>query len=149
MPGRLQDKRIIITGCGQQYRQGGRPSLRQGGCPCRHRRHRRDGGHATVAEHGAATHFLPVDLAEEADIRTFIEDGVAWLGGLDVLCQNAGPQDAGAITDSTSPVGTACSRSTSGRSSSARNTRCRIFAAPAKGRSSTWLRSPASAAAPA
>src|SRR5262245_35154376 len=99
MSGRLQDKRIIITGAVNNIgKEAARLFVKEGA--------RlvigdidEDAGRATVAELGAATHFVPVDLAEEADIRKFIEDSVAWLGGLDVLCQNAGLQDAGAITE--------------------------------------------------
>jgi NAD(P)-dependent dehydrogenase (short-subunit alcohol dehydrogenase family) len=40
------------------------------------------------------------DVTEEASVRPMAEEGAAWRGGLDVLCQNVGPQFAGPITDS-------------------------------------------------
>src|SRR6186713_621196 len=99
MPGRLQDKRIVITGAVDNIgKEAARLFVREGARVVIGDINE-EAGHATAAELGAATRFLPVDLAEEADIRRFIEDGVAWLGGLDVLCQNAGLQDAGAVTD--------------------------------------------------
>ncbi|MXU64363.1 SDR family NAD(P)-dependent oxidoreductase [Oceanomicrobium pacificus] len=52
-------------------------------------------GQALADSLGLNAHFLPVDVAGEEAIRRFVDDGVAWLGGLDVLCQNAGLQRAG------------------------------------------------------
>ena len=49
------------------------------------------------AEFAPNVHFIRVDLTKEPEIRDFIEAGVAWLGGLDVLCQNAGVQIAGGL----------------------------------------------------
>ena len=38
-------------------------------------------------------------MTDEASVRQLIESAVAWLGGLDVLCQNAGLQHSGAVTE--------------------------------------------------
>jgi dihydroanticapsin dehydrogenase len=99
MPGRLQDKRIIITGAVDNIGRAAARLFVKEGARVVIGDINEQAGHATVAELGEATHFLPVDLAEEENIRGFIEDGVAWLGGLDALCQNAGLQDAGVVTD--------------------------------------------------
>jgi NAD(P)-dependent dehydrogenase (short-subunit alcohol dehydrogenase family) len=56
-------------------------------------------GRTAVAELGSNTHFVTVDVTDEMSVREFIESAVAWLGGLDVLCQNAGLQHSGAVTE--------------------------------------------------
>ena len=56
-------------------------------------------GRRTAEELGPAATYIHVDVGDEDDLRDFIAAGVAWLGGLDILCQNAGVQDSGAVTD--------------------------------------------------
>ena len=56
-------------------------------------------GRAAVAELGPSTHFVKVDVTDEASVHQLIESAVAWLGELDVLCQNAGLQHSGAVTE--------------------------------------------------
>jgi NAD(P)-dependent dehydrogenase (short-subunit alcohol dehydrogenase family) len=41
--------------------------------------------------------FVKCDVTQEADIRSLVEMGVAVMGGLDGLCQNAGVQPVGGI----------------------------------------------------
>jgi NAD(P)-dependent dehydrogenase (short-subunit alcohol dehydrogenase family) len=50
-------------------------------------------------EMGSAMHFLHVDVASEQSVAEFIARGVQWLGGLNVLVQNAGLQFSGAVTE--------------------------------------------------
>lgn len=52
-------------------------------------------GEAFVATLGDQARFFPVDVAQEASIAALVADAVAWLGGLDGLCQNAGLLAAG------------------------------------------------------
>jgi NAD(P)-dependent dehydrogenase (short-subunit alcohol dehydrogenase family) len=99
MAGRLKDKRVIITGgvtnIGKEtvrafVAEGARVVIGDINDAA---------GKAAVAEFGGATHYLHVDLTDETAIRDFIAAGVAWLGGLDILCQNAGLQIAGKVTE--------------------------------------------------
>jgi dihydroanticapsin dehydrogenase len=99
MPGRLEGKRIAITGAVENI---GKEAVRLFVC---------EGarvaigdiddakGRMTVEELGAATRYFHVDVSDEAGVRDFIAAAVDWLGGLDVLCQNAGVQDSGAVVD--------------------------------------------------
>ena len=57
-----------------------------------------EAGKALVAEFGAAVAFRTVDVTREDSMRDFIASSVDWLGGLDVLVQNAGLQHSGAVT---------------------------------------------------
>ncbi|MGH7708260.1 MAG: SDR family NAD(P)-dependent oxidoreductase [Vulcanimicrobiaceae bacterium] len=99
MTGRLGGKRIIITGgvnnIGKEavrlfVTEGARVVIGD---------INEAAGRTTVAEFGENTHFVRVDVTEEASVKDLIENGVAWLGGLDVLCQNAGLQYSGAVTE--------------------------------------------------
>jgi len=56
-------------------------------------------GAKLVADVGAAGAFRAVDVTREDGVRDFNEAGVQWLGGLDVIVQNAGLQHSGAVTD--------------------------------------------------
>ncbi|MHA6642797.1 SDR family NAD(P)-dependent oxidoreductase [Mesorhizobium sp. A623] len=97
MTGRLAGKRIIITGAvsniGKEavksfVAEGARVVIGD----------RDDAGAETAREFGASVHFIKVDVTSEDSVRNLIDQGVAWLGGLDVLCQNAGLQHSGAVT---------------------------------------------------
>jgi NAD(P)-dependent dehydrogenase (short-subunit alcohol dehydrogenase family) len=98
-PGRLEGKRIIITGAVDNIGKGAVRLFLDEGARVVIGDIDELRGRAVAAEFGADTHFLRVDLASEDEIRSFIEAGVAWLGGLDVLCQNAGIQAAGKVTE--------------------------------------------------
>ena len=98
MSGRLTGKRIIITGAvnniGKEavrcfVAEGARVVIGD----------RDDAGAATASSFGEAVKFIKVDVTSEDSVRRLIDDGAAWLGGLDVLCQNAGLQHSGAVTE--------------------------------------------------
>jgi len=98
MSGRLTGKRIIITGAvsniGKEavqcfVQEGARVVIGD----------RDDAGAATASSFGASVKFIKVDVTSEDSVRKLIDEGSAWLGGLDVLCQNAGLQHSGAVTD--------------------------------------------------
>ena len=99
MAGRLAGKRIILTGgvnnIGKEaavhfVREGARVVI--GDID-------EAGGMRTVAELGSNAHFIAVDVTREDAVRNFVERGVEWLGGLDVVAQNAGLQHSGLVTD--------------------------------------------------
>jgi NAD(P)-dependent dehydrogenase (short-subunit alcohol dehydrogenase family) len=99
MSGRLSGKRIIITGAiGNIGKEAVRSFVAEGA--------RvvigdidESAGRAVVAEFGGATHFVKVDVSSEASVANLVAQGVEWLGGLDVLAQNAGLQRSGPITE--------------------------------------------------
>jgi NAD(P)-dependent dehydrogenase (short-subunit alcohol dehydrogenase family) len=99
MVDRLKGKRIIITGAvnnigreaAQQFvNEGARVVVADIDVTA---------GHRTAEELGSGTHFIKADVTKEDEVRDLIERGVAWLGGLDVLVQNAGLQHSGFVTD--------------------------------------------------
>jgi NAD(P)-dependent dehydrogenase (short-subunit alcohol dehydrogenase family) len=97
--GRLDKKRIIITG---GINNIGKEAARQfvhEGAKVVIGDVNDAAGRTAVAELGSNTHFVTVDVTDEMSVREFIESAVAWLGGLDVLCQNAGLQHSGAVTE--------------------------------------------------
>jgi NAD(P)-dependent dehydrogenase (short-subunit alcohol dehydrogenase family) len=99
MVGRLAGKRIIITGAvnnigreaAQQFiTEGARVVVADIDAAA---------GRRTADELGSGAHFIKADVTKEEEVRDLIERGVAWLGGLDVLVQNAGVQHSGFVTD--------------------------------------------------
>lgn len=99
MAGRLSGKRIILTGgvnnIGKQaaiqfVKEGARVVIADID---------EVGGQNTAAELGSNAHFVAVDVTRENAVRELVERGVAWLGGLDVLAQNAGLQHSGPVTE--------------------------------------------------
>jgi NAD(P)-dependent dehydrogenase (short-subunit alcohol dehydrogenase family) len=99
MVDRLRGKRIIITGAvnnigreaAQQFvNEGARGVVADIDVAA---------GHRTAEELGAETRFIKADVTKEDEVRDLIKRGVAWLGGLDVLVQNAGLQHSGFVTD--------------------------------------------------
>jgi NAD(P)-dependent dehydrogenase (short-subunit alcohol dehydrogenase family) len=58
-----------------------------------------EAGAKLQAEMRGSLLFEQVDVSREEDVRDFILGGVDWLGGLDVLVQNAGLQYSGSVTD--------------------------------------------------
>lgn len=99
MAGRLAGKRIIITGAAENIGKQAASLFVAEGARVVIGDINETAGRATARELGTSAHFLPVDLTQEAAIRDFIAAAVAWLGGLDVLCQNAGVQIAGATAE--------------------------------------------------
>ncbi len=56
-------------------------------------------GQKTALDLGRQAHFIHVDVTAESSVAALVEQAADWLGGLDVLCQNAGLQHSGAVTD--------------------------------------------------
>ena len=93
MAGRLEGKRIIITGAvnniGKEavrlfVDEGARVVIGD----------RDDAGAATAAEFGAAVHFIKVDVTDEASVKGLVEGGAEWLGGLDPASPTPTPMRA-------------------------------------------------------
>lgn len=99
MSGRLQGKRIILTGGVANIGKEAAKAFVAEGARVVVGDLNEKAGQATVAELGKAAHFVAVDVTKEESVRNLIEKGVGWLGGLDVLVQNAGLQHSGKVTD--------------------------------------------------
>lgn len=97
--GRLDKKRIIITGGVNNIGKEAARQFVHEGAKVVIGDVNDAAGRTAVAELGSNTHFVTVDVTDEMSVREFIESAVAWLGGLDVLCQNAGLQHSGAVTE--------------------------------------------------
>lgn len=98
MTGRLVGKRIIITGAVNNIGRAAAMSFVAEGARVVIG-DRDDAGSGTARELGDAAHFIKVNVTSEDDVRNLIDEGTEWLGGLDVLCQNAGLQHSGKITE--------------------------------------------------
>lgn len=98
MADRLKGKRIIITGAVSNIgKEAVRGFIAEG---ARVVIGDRDAaGATTAAEFGPSVSFIQVDVTSEDSVRNLIEKGAEWLGGLDVLVQNAGLQHSGAVTE--------------------------------------------------
>lgn len=98
MVDRLKGKRIIITGAVSNIgKEAVRAFVAEG---ARVVIGDRDAaGAKTAEEFGDSVSFVQVDVTKEDSVRNLISEGVKWLGGLDVLCQNAGLQHSGSITE--------------------------------------------------
>ncbi len=99
MGGRLDGKRIIITGAADNIGKAAAESFVAEGARVVVVDLNQEKGAKTAAELGDQAHFLPCDVTSESAVAEMIEKAVAWLGGLDALCQNAGLQHSGSVTD--------------------------------------------------
>lgn len=98
MAGRLAGKRIIITGAVSNIgKEAVRSFVAEGARVVIGDRD--EAGATTARDFGDAAHFIKVDVTSEDSVQNLIDQGAAWLGGLDVLCQNAGLQHSGAVTE--------------------------------------------------
>lgn len=98
MTDRLKGKRIIITGAVSNIgKEAVRAFVSEGAKVVIGDRDA--AGAKTAEEFGANVKFIQVDVTDEESIRNLISSSVEWLGGLDVLCQNAGVQFSGSITE--------------------------------------------------
>ena len=99
MTGRLHGKRIIITGAvGNIGKEALRAFVAEGARVVLGDRDEVTGA-AVAAEFGGAVRFVAVDVTSEDSVAGLVDAGTDWLGGLDVLAQNAGLQHSGAVAD--------------------------------------------------
>lgn len=99
MSGRLAGKRIIVTGAGANIgREAVRSFVAEGARVVIGGRDIAAGQRVEVESNGAVA-FRRVDVTSEENVRAFVASGVEWLGGLDVLVQNAGVQFSGVVTE--------------------------------------------------
>jgi NAD(P)-dependent dehydrogenase (short-subunit alcohol dehydrogenase family) len=96
---RLKGKRIIITGAATGIgKEAVKQFVAEGAKVVIGDINEKDAA-ATAKEFGAAVHFIRCDVTSEDSVKALIDDGAKWLGGLDVLCNNAGLQHSGKVTD--------------------------------------------------
>lgn len=99
MANRLDGKRIIITGAvGNIGRAAVEAFLAEG---ARVVVGDVDAGRGTALADalGGSVRFVPTDVTREDGVAALVEAGAGWMGGLDVLVQNAGLMESGAIED--------------------------------------------------
>jgi len=96
MASRLKGKRIIITGAVNNIGKEAASLFVQEGAVVCIGDIDESAGQSTAKELGAT--FVKVDVTREEAVKSFVEQAVAGLGGLDVLVQNAGLQRSGQVT---------------------------------------------------
>ena len=99
MVGRLAGKRIIITGAVNNIGREAAHQFITEGARVVVADIDAESGRRTAEALGSGAHFIKADVTKEDEVRELVEQGVAWLGGLDVLVQNAGIQHSGFVTD--------------------------------------------------
>jgi glucose 1-dehydrogenase len=91
---RLQDKRVLVTGAGTGIGQGiALAFARHGAAVAVHYSHSSEGAQAVVKEitaSGGKAAAFQADFAQVASLERMAREAVAFLGGLDVLVNNAG-----------------------------------------------------------
>ncbi|NRB16146.1 MAG: SDR family oxidoreductase [Rhodobacteraceae bacterium] len=95
MTGRLANKRAIFTGAVANIGLAAAQMFIEEGAEVFIGDINADAGAKAVAQLGPRAHFHQVDLTSEPQIAEFIAEGARTLGGVDILCQNAGLQGAG------------------------------------------------------
>ncbi len=94
----LNGRRVIVTGGARGLGAAFVRSLAQAGAQIAFGDVLHDEGRAlaeTLRSEGHAVHFLPLDLADPANIERFVALAVAELGGLDALINNAAITNSG------------------------------------------------------
>ncbi|MPW22094.1 glucose 1-dehydrogenase [Paraburkholderia sp. CNPSo 3157] len=99
MKKRLQGKRIVITGAVDNIGKAAVAAFVEEGAKVVIGDIDGARGEKVAAEFGPNVRFIRVDVTDDASVRRLIDDGADWLGGLDVLAQNAGAMTSGAITE--------------------------------------------------
>lgn len=97
MAGRVEGKRILVTGASSGIGRAVVEHLIREGAKVVFCSANKEKGEQTAREIGGGVRYIQCDVRNEDAIRNFIETGTAWLGGLDVLIQNAGIQYNGHI----------------------------------------------------
>jgi len=94
MPGDTRDKRVLVTGAGTGIGSGiGRAFAREGAAVALHYSHSAAGADAIVKEildAGGRSAAFQADFVDVAPLQQMAAEAVEFLGGLDVLVNNAG-----------------------------------------------------------
>lgn len=99
MSGRLVGKRVVLTGgVANIGREVVRAFLAEGARVVVGDLNA-EAGVMLQQDMGDSMHFLRADVTSEQSVADFVAAGVRWLGGLDVLVQNAGLQHSGTVTE--------------------------------------------------
>ena len=96
---RLSGKRIIITGAVNNIGKAAVVAFLEEGAKVVIGDIDAERGATAAAELGPNVRFVAVDVSREESVVAFIDAGAQWLGGLDVLAQNAGVMTSGDITN--------------------------------------------------
>jgi len=99
MVNRLSGKRIVITGAVDNIGKAAVEALIAEGASVASGDINDEKGRALASRLGGAVNYFHVDVTREDEISAFIAQAESWLGGLDVLCQNAGVQLVGNLMD--------------------------------------------------
>jgi NAD(P)-dependent dehydrogenase (short-subunit alcohol dehydrogenase family) len=97
--GRVQDKRVLFTGAVSNIGRAAVEALLAEGARVVVGDLDAAGGERLSAELGANVRFINCDVTDPASVAGLVDEAAQWLGGLDALCQNAGVQYAGLISD--------------------------------------------------
>jgi len=87
---RLADKRILITGAVDNIGKAAVAAFVAEGARVVIGDIDGERGEKAAKGFGGAVRFLQVDVADEESVKNLVERSAEWLGGLDVLAQNAG-----------------------------------------------------------
>jgi NAD(P)-dependent dehydrogenase (short-subunit alcohol dehydrogenase family) len=99
MTDRLKGKRIAITGAVENIGRAAVEAFLAEGARVAVADLNEKAGKALQEMSGGSLRFFKCDVSDAAQLKAFIDDGAKVLGGLDVLCQNAGLQRVGDIAD--------------------------------------------------
>ena len=97
--GRLKGKRCIITGGASGIGRATAMAFVKEGAKVVVADIDRENGATTAQTLGSASRFIQFDSLEPASIQALVHDAADWLGGLDVLVQNAGVQFSGPVDE--------------------------------------------------
>ncbi|TCR69570.1 SDR family oxidoreductase [Rhizobium sp. BK376] len=96
---RLDSKRIVITGAVDNIGKAAVQAFIAEGAKVVIGDIDTERGTKVAEEFGPSVKFVRVDVSDETSVENLIGDAVDWLGGLDVLAQNAGLMMSGSILD--------------------------------------------------
>jgi dihydroanticapsin dehydrogenase len=99
MSGRLTGKRILITGAVNNIGKEAVRCFAGEGARVVIGDIDAEGGERVAQEFGDSVSFVRVDVTDESSVRDLVAAATETLGGLDVLCNNAGLQHSGVITE--------------------------------------------------
>jgi dihydroanticapsin dehydrogenase len=97
--GRVQSKRVLFTGAVSNIGRAAVEALLREGARVVVGDLNEEAGRRLEGELGEGFRFLRCDVTDPADMAALVSAAEEWLGGLDALCQNAGVQYAGLISD--------------------------------------------------